>query len=77
MRIVWNGLGLYINKNLRMGRGVIVPKFGSFTFTPPEVRLKGVTNEQERDKNPRTPVFLIQKDFVKGVNLKSAIFYQQ
>lgn len=23
-----------------MGRGVHVPKFGVFTFTPPEVRLK-------------------------------------
>lgn len=33
-------MGLYISRNLRMGRGVNVPKFGVFTFTPPEVRLK-------------------------------------
>lgn len=26
---------------------------------------------------PRTPVFLIQKDFVKGLPLRTAIFYQQ
>jgi len=32
--------GLYLSKNMRMGRGVTVPKFGTFTFTPPEVRLK-------------------------------------
>jgi hypothetical protein len=40
MRVIWNALGLYINRNLRMGRGVNVPKLGIFTFTPPEVRLK-------------------------------------
>lgn len=32
--------GLYLSKNMRMGRGVTVPKFGIFTFTPPEIRLK-------------------------------------
>jgi hypothetical protein len=32
--------GLYVSKNMRTGRGVNVPKFGIFTFTPPEVRLK-------------------------------------
>ena len=40
MRVIWNALGLYISRNLRMGRGINIPKFGIFTFTPPEVRLK-------------------------------------
>ena len=40
MRVIWNALGLYISRNLRMGRGVNVPRLGIFTFTPPEVRLK-------------------------------------
>jgi hypothetical protein len=40
MRVIWNALGLYISRNLRMGRGVNIPKFGIFTFTAPEVRLK-------------------------------------
>ena len=40
MRVIWNAFGLYINRNLRMGRGVHVPRLGTFTFTPPEVRLK-------------------------------------
>ena len=51
MRVIWNSLGLYINRNLRMGRGINVPRLGIFTLTPPEVRLKvfiyfikGVTN---------------------------------
>lgn len=77
MRVIWNSLGLYVSRNLRMGRGVNIPRLGIFTFTPPEVRLKGVTNELERDQQPRTPVFLIQKDFVKGLNLRTAIFYHQ
>lgn len=84
MRLIWNALGLYVSRNLRMGRGVSVPKLGVFTFTPPEVRLKviyeftqGVTNEKERDLKPRIPVFLIQKEFVKGLPLKTAIFFHQ
>lgn len=40
MRLIWNALGLYVNRNLRMGRGVNVPKLGIFTLTPPEVVLK-------------------------------------
>ena len=40
MRVIWNSLGLYISRNMRMGRGVHVPKLGIFTFTPPEVSLK-------------------------------------
>ena len=40
MRVIWNALGLYISRNLRMGRGVNIPRLGIFTFTPPEVRLK-------------------------------------
>lgn len=39
--------------------------------------MQGVTNEEERDHQPRNPVFLIQKDFLKGVSLKTAIFYHQ
>ena len=69
--------GLYISKNMRMGRGVTVPKLGVFTFTPPEIRLKGVTNPQDRDLRPRNPVFIISKDFVKGLEIKSGIFFQQ
>lgn len=36
-----------------------------------------MTNEEERDRQPRTPVFLIQKDFLKGVTLRTAVFYHQ
>ena len=39
--------------------------------------MQGVTNEKERDLKPRIPVFLIQKEFVKGLPLKSAIFFHQ
>jgi CCDC81 eukaryotic HU domain 1 len=67
MRIIWNSLGLYISRNLRMGRGVNIPKLGIFTFTPPEVRLK-VTSIQirelqikQRGINSREPLFFSSK----------------
>lgn len=68
MRIIWNSLGLYISRNLRMGRGVNVPKLGIFTFTPPEVRLK-VRNlpirelqiKQNATSNPEPPSSLSKK----------------
>ena len=53
MRLIWNALGLYISRNLRMGRAVHIPKLGLFTFTPPEVRLKVNINlfRESRMKN--------------------------
>lgn len=44
-----------------MGRGVAVNKFGTFSFSAPDVVLDGVTNPVERDKQPRQPVFLVAK----------------
>lgn len=39
MRTIWRALGSYIAKQLINGKGVIVPKFGNFTFTATEVSL--------------------------------------
>ena len=32
-------LGVYLSRQLRMGRGVTIPKFGIFTFSAPEIKL--------------------------------------
>ncbi|CAD8069030.1 unnamed protein product [Paramecium sonneborni] len=69
----WNAFGLHISRQLRMGRGVAVNKFGTFSFSAPDVILDGVTNPGDRDKQPRQPVFLVAKEFVNGFNLKTAI----
>ncbi|CAK62279.1 unnamed protein product (macronuclear) [Paramecium tetraurelia] len=69
----WNAFGLHVSRQLRMGRGVAVNKFGTFSFSAPDVILDGVTNPVERDKQPRQPVFLVAKEFVNGFNLKTAI----
>ncbi|CAD8159524.1 unnamed protein product [Paramecium octaurelia] len=69
----WNAFGLHISRQLRMGRGVAVNKFGTFSFSAPDVVLDGVTNPVDRDKQPRQPVFLVAKEFVNGFNLKTAI----
>lgn len=36
---IWNGLGQYISKQMRNGKGVSIPKFGNFTFSAPLVDL--------------------------------------
>lgn len=77
MRAIWNAFGLYVSRNLRMGRGVVVPKLGLFTFTAPEVNLGGVTNPEDRNILPRTPVFVVSKEFVKGRKFTPGIFYHQ
>ena len=39
LRSIWRALGSYIAKQLTNGKGVIVPRFGTFTFTAAEVNL--------------------------------------
>lgn len=41
---IWSAFGLYILRQMSMGRGIAVPKFGIFTFSAPDVILEGVTN---------------------------------
>jgi len=49
-RTAWRAFGSYIAKTLVNGKGVLVPKFGIFTFGPVSVDLAGTTNPQSRDK---------------------------
>jgi hypothetical protein len=77
VRVVWNAFGLYVSRNLRMGRAVAVPRLGLFTFTAPEVNLHGVTNPEDRNRLPRCPVFIIAKEFVKGRVFTPGIQYHQ
>ena len=39
VKLIWKGFGSYVAKQLRNGKGVIVPKFGHFTFSAPNVDL--------------------------------------
>ena len=43
-KVIWDAFGAYISKNLAQGRGILVPKLGSFTFSAPNVDLAGTTN---------------------------------
>jgi len=56
---------------------VIIPRFGSFTFTAAEVNLTGTTNPQARDHQIREPVFMVGKDFVSGIVLKTGISHNR
>lgn len=56
------------------GRAVKVPKFGIFTFTHPNyLDLAGLTNPDQRDTQTRTPVFVVSKDFVYGIRMRTGI----
>lgn len=77
MRTIWRAFGSYIAKQLNNGKGVVVPRFGNFTFTATEVSLAGTTNPQNRDKQLREPVFMVGKDFVSAVPLKSGISHNR
>jgi hypothetical protein len=69
---VWEAFSKSIAINFQMGKGTHVHKFGSFTFTNPEVNLEGTTNQFNRDNKARKPVFLVSNDFVE--RLKSGIY---
>ena len=77
MRTIWRAFGSYIAKQLNNGKGVVVPKFGNFTFTATEVSLAGTTNPQNRDKQLREPVFMVGKDFVSAVTIKTGISHNK
>ena len=72
-RTVWRAFGSYIAKQLINGKGVIVPKFGLFSFSAPDVSLAGSTNPGERDRQLREPVFMVGKDFVSGIEKRSSV----
>ena len=52
-----------------MSRAITIPNWGVFTFAAPDVNLSGVTS----DKQLRNPVFIISKDFSRGMEIKSGI----
>ncbi len=70
---IWRAFGSYTSRQMRNGKGIIVPKFGHFTFSAAKVDLAGTTNPSERDKQIRQPVFLVGKDFVSAVSLRTGI----
>ena len=39
INLAWDSFGKFISNKLRQGRGVKVPKFGTFTFSAPFVSL--------------------------------------
>lgn len=76
----WEGIGLYLSRQMRFGRAIKIANFGTFTFSNPKINLdvssiliKGVTNPKVHDKKPIDPIFLISKQFVKGMEIKAGI----
>ena len=70
---IWTAFGKYVEKVLKSGKGVGIPRFGHFTFTPMKVDLAGSTNPDVRDKQLREPIFQVARDFVLGLEIKSGV----
>lgn len=75
----WDTFCKYIVKNYQSGRGTIVPKFGTFTFTNTDVNLEGTTNQFNRDLKARKPVFIVSSDYIDklkpGISTSQGIIY--
>ena len=56
---------------------MIVPKFGSFTFSAPGVTMPGLTNPTLRDLGRRVPVFIVSPNFFQGGCLRPGVFSKE
>ena len=59
----WTSLTTNIIQNYQRGKGTYIKGLGVFTYKAPEVILEGTTNEFDRDKRLREPIFLVSKEF--------------
>ena len=59
----WNCLCEFIAQNYESGKGTLIKGFGTFTFISSEVNLEGTTNQFQRDKKSKKPVFIVSKEF--------------
>ncbi|EAR88078.2 EF-hand protein (macronuclear) [Tetrahymena thermophila SB210] len=74
---IWAALGSLISKSLKLGRALQIPKFGTFTFSYPEIDLKHTTNAESRNSENREPVFIVSKEFAQGSEIKSGVFREK
>ncbi|CAG9315143.1 unnamed protein product [Blepharisma stoltei] len=63
---VWAALGRYLIQSLTRKKGVVIPKFGTFTFTS-QVSLDGVTTQALSNRDQREPVFIVASELAPGV----------
>ena len=64
---VWTALGQLLNRSLASRKAVVVPRFGTFTFTSAPVDLEGITNPSARGRDQRAPVFILASEFAPSV----------
>ena len=59
----WTALSTNIIQNYQKGKGTYIKNFGTFTYKAEEVNLEGTTNQYIRDKKPKSPVFIVSKEY--------------
>ena len=74
LQVAWSALGDYVQKQIRIGRGISIPKFGLFTLSAQDFDMEGTTNPEKRELENREPVFIVSKDFAKGLGLIPAVW---
>ena len=71
----WEALSVNVIQNYQRGKGTSIKGFGTFTFKNSELNLEGTTNENIRDKKPKSPVFIVSKEF--NENFKAGEYTKQ
>ena len=59
----WAALSTNIIQHYQKGKGTYIKNFGTFTYKAEEVNLEGTTNQYIRDKKPKSPVFIVSKEY--------------
>ena len=59
----WTALSTNIIQNYQKGKGTYIKNLGTFTYKAEEVNLEGTTNQYIRDKKPKSPVFIVSKEY--------------
>ena len=59
----WAALSTNIIQNYQKGKGTYIKNLGTFTYKAEEVNLEGTTNQYIRDKKPKSPVFIVSKEY--------------
>lgn len=59
----WEALGKLIKRNYDLGKATSVPKLGYFTYSFTHINMMGTTNQLDRDKRPKEPLFIVSQEF--------------
>ena len=63
---IWEALGRYIFQSFSKKKGVMIPGFGTFTYTT-QVSLDGINSALTKNRDDRSPVFIVSSELAPGI----------